>query len=95
MILLTFMGFSVRGNTLQECKAMIFDKLANPAMIEVEVDEYTVKPDESLYDIAKKLYGCGEKWQEIVKLNRKHVKNASKLEPGIVLRLPKPVRVKI
>lgn len=93
MIKLSFVGKTVHAKTLNEAKAQMFDILMNPAFVKVEYDEYVVQPGDSMYSIAEKLYGCGERWQSIAKLNRKTVRNASFILPGMVLKLPQLVEL--
>ena len=93
MIKLTFAGISVHAKTLNEAKAQMFDRVMNPAFIKTEYDEYVVQPGDSMYSIAEKLYGYGECWQSIAKLNRKTVRNASHILPGMVLKLPQLVEL--
>ncbi|AAX78542.1 tail protein [Citrobacter phage IME-CF2] len=88
MIKLTFAGISVRAKTLDEAKVQMFDRVMNPALITTEYGEYIVQPGDTMYSIAYNLYGCGERWRTIAKLNRDTVKNASHILPGMVLKLP-------
>lgn len=90
MIKIEVMGKAAYGKTIEEVKAKLFDYLINPEIVLVYVDEYTVQPDDTLYSIAKKLYGDSISWQEIAKINRDVVPNARYIYPGTVLRLPKP-----
>jgi len=49
---------------------------------------YTVKAGDSLYGIAKAQLGSGARHKEILELNRDVLPSASKLKPGLVLKLP-------
>lgn len=49
---------------------------------------WTVKPGETLWSIAEKALGDGERWSEIYALNRDRIPNPSVIYPGQVLRLP-------
>lgn len=50
---------------------------------------YTVKPGDTLWDIAARMLGDGERWREIYNLNRGRMgESPSNLRPGMVLRLP-------
>lgn len=93
MIKLTFLDRTVHAKTLDEAKSKMFDMLVNPHFVRVEYDEYVVQPGDSMYSIAQKLYGCGERWQSIAKLNRKTVRNANHILPGMVLKLPQLVEL--
>lgn len=88
MIKLTVLGKTVHGKTMQEVKALMFDYIVNPAFVPVEYDEYIVQPGDSMYSIAKRLFGVGERWPEIAKLNRDRVGDARYILPGMVLKLP-------
>lgn len=92
MIKLTFLGRAVYGENLQEAQAKMFSMIANPEFVKVEYDEYVVQPGDSMYSIAMKLYGCGERWRDIAKLNRSTVRNANHILPGMILKLPSPVK---
>lgn len=93
MIKLTFLDRTVHAKTLDEAKSKMFDMLVNPHFVKTEYDEYVVQPGDSMYSIAEKLYGYGECWQSIAKLNRKTVRNASHILPGMVLKLPQLVEL--
>ena len=43
---------------------------------------------ESLWKIAKKVYGAGHRWGEIYEANRQVLASPEALSPGIVLRIP-------
>lgn len=88
MIKLTFLGKSVYGKTLEEAKANMLDCVVNSDFVKYEYDEYVVQPGDTMYLIAYKLYGCGERWRSIAKINRNVVKNANHIIPGMVLKLP-------
>jgi hypothetical protein len=49
---------------------------------------YIVQPGDSLYNIAKKTLGTGERYTEIYALNRDKIQNANAIAPGQVLTLP-------
>jgi len=50
---------------------------------------YTVRKDDSLYAIAKKLYHRGDKADELYELNKQVIgSDRTKLKPGMVLKLP-------
>lgn len=49
---------------------------------------YTVKRGDSLWNIAKKYLGKGERYSEIYQLNREKIKNPNLIYPGQVLSLP-------
>lgn len=49
---------------------------------------YTVVKGDSLWKIAKKLLGDGNRWQEIYSLNRDKISNPNRIYPGQVLTIP-------
>lgn len=93
MIALTIMDRHYYGNTINEAKAKAFDDIINQDLVKIESDRYVVQPGDSLYSIAKKLYGVGELWPDIAKINRDSIPDARLIHPGIVLRLPKLVKI--
>jgi len=55
----------------------------------IEGDSYTVTKGDSLWIVAVKAYGDGYKWVEIAKANEIDLKQASYIEIGQVLKLPR------
>lgn len=50
---------------------------------------YTVKSGDKLYNIAKRFYGDGEKWENIYEANKKIIgANSNFIKPGQVLTIP-------
>ena len=47
-----------------------------------------VKDGESLWTIAKDVYGSGARWMDLFDANRDQLANANQLKPGMVLRVP-------
>jgi nucleoid-associated protein YgaU len=52
------------------------------------VDSYTVLSGDTLWRIADKLYGDGEKYVEIYEANREELESPDRILPGQVLRIP-------
>ncbi|MFH0962782.1 MAG: LysM peptidoglycan-binding domain-containing protein [Planctomycetota bacterium] len=50
--------------------------------------EYVVQPGDTLYDIAKRLYGSSSEWRRIYKLNAGVIDDPDRLEPGTRLYVP-------
>lgn len=48
---------------------------------------YTVKAGDTLYLIAKRQYGNGNKWRDIYNKNKDKIKNPNLIHPGQVLRI--------
>lgn len=51
---------------------------------------YTVKPGDTLSEIAQRQLGTSRRWKEIVELNREAIRDESNLHVGTVLKLPAP-----
>ena len=54
----------------------------------VPVQTYTVKKDDTLQKIAKKVYGSYGKWYKIYEANKDKIKNPNFVKPGTVLTIP-------
>ncbi|MER3415925.1 MAG: hypothetical protein C4297_06905 [Gemmataceae bacterium] len=49
---------------------------------------YRVQPQDTIWSIAKRTLGRGERWPEIARLNRDLLPDVNRLQPGMTLRLP-------
>jgi nucleoid-associated protein YgaU len=49
---------------------------------------YTVKPDETLSEIAQRVLGSARRWEELFELNRDRIDDPDAVRAGVVLRLP-------
>ena len=49
---------------------------------------YTVRPRDSLSSIAYRVYGAGDRWQDIFKTNQHLLHDPDDLVPGLVLVIP-------
>ncbi len=56
--------------------------------VRVRVKEYVVQKNDSLWKIAKKVYGDGNQWRRLYQYNRKRIPNPKTLQPGQVLEVP-------
>lgn len=54
---------------------------------------YRVQPNDTIWMIAKRTLGSGDRWPEILRLNRDVLRDVNQLPPGLVLRLPPDARV--
>ena len=49
---------------------------------------YTVRPQDSLTGIARRVYGAGDRWQDIFQTNQHLLQDPDRLVPGLVLVIP-------
>ena len=49
---------------------------------------YLVKQNDNLWNIAKAIYGKGERWTVIFEANKEKIKNPDILKPGLELQIP-------
>lgn len=49
---------------------------------------YIVRKNDNLWNIAKAVYGKGEKWNVIFEANKEKIKDPNKLKPGLELLIP-------
>ena len=62
-----------------------------PAQVEAQSDEarsYTIQPGDSLYRIARQVYGDGGKWRQILEANRSVIPDPGNLKVGTQIVLP-------
>ncbi|MBF0388357.1 MAG: OmpA family protein [Candidatus Omnitrophica bacterium] len=56
--------------------------------VKVSTKEYTIQANDSLWKIAQKEMGNGNRWQYLYELNKDRIKNANKLKKGTVIIIP-------
>jgi LysM repeat protein len=54
---------------------------------------YKVRTNDTIWSIAKTTLGNGERWPDILKLNKDVLRDVNQLQVGMVLRLPEDARV--
>lgn len=54
---------------------------------------YRVRANDTIWSIAKSTLGNGERWPDILRLNRDVLRDVNQLQAGMVLRLPEDARV--
>ncbi len=59
-----------------------------PRARRVQPTTYKVKKGDSLFLIAKRIYGRGSKWVKIYKANKAKLKNPDRVREGMILRIP-------
>jgi len=82
-----------KTENVREPKPDRTDKPAAAAKAAISGDgkSYTVQPNDNLYKIAKKIYGKGEREDDLFEANRSVIgEDRSRLKPGMVLKLPDP-----
>lgn len=72
----------------------IDEPLTRPAPAEESVATYTVAEGDSLYKIARKVYGSGERWRQLADANAQVIGKDHSVRPGMKLRLPERPVVK-
>jgi nucleoid-associated protein YgaU len=54
---------------------------------------YRVRTGDTLWNIAKQSLGSGERWTEIMRMNRDVLPDINRLQDGLILRLPADAKV--
>lgn len=67
---------------------VISDSLVAPEP-EAKTEFYTIQKGDSLWKIAKKYYGDGNKYPKLFEANREVIKDPDKIYPGQQIRVPK------
>ena len=75
------------GN-MESVSAVNADEMSAPESV-VEVEYYTIVSGDTLYAIAKKFLGDGNKYPDIFEANREVIQDPDKIFPGQVIRIPK------
>jgi len=85
----------IAGN-IEGVEAVNADQLVSPEIIEASTpaseaptsEFYTIQDGDTLWAIAQKAYGDGNKYQHIVDENLEVIKDADKIYPGQTIRIP-------
>ncbi len=85
----------IAGN-IEGVEAVNADQLVSPEIIEASTpaseaptsEFYTIQEGDTLWAIAQKYYGDGNKYQVIVEENLEVIKDADKIYPGQTIRIP-------
>jgi len=65
-----------------------FTNSSTQGEIERSTDEYTVEPNDSYWNISKKLYGNGAYFNALFEHNRQHIPRPEQLKPGMTIVAP-------
>lgn len=74
--------------TAQAKPTPVQEETSSSATAETKTRKYTIRPNETLYSIALKVYGNGNRWREILKANPDL--NPNRMVPGKKLTVPQP-----
>ena len=84
----------IAGN-IEGVESVNADQLVTPEIIEAsnerdipEPNFYTIQDGDTLWAIAQKHYGDGNKYEDIVQANLEVIKDADKIYPGQTIRIP-------
>ncbi len=69
-------------------KYIIEEKETVESGVKVSTKEYTIQPNDSLWRIAQREMGNGNRWQYLYELNKDIIKNPNKLKKGTVIIIP-------
>ena len=73
---------------IDEGKFLIEEEKKIESDIRVEVREYIIKKGDTLWKIARKELGNGNRWEYLYKMNKDRIKNPDKLKPGQKIIIP-------
>lgn len=73
--------------TIPNVKPILPTGQVSATSVDTTVNSYTVKAGDSLWNIAREMYGDGYKWSEIAKNNS--LVNPNIIHPGNVLKIPR------
>lgn len=69
-------------------KYVVEEKETIESGMKASTKEYTIMPNDSLWKIAQKEMGNGNRWQYLYELNKDRIKNPNKLKKGTVIIIP-------
>jgi nucleoid-associated protein YgaU len=82
-----FRGRQMGRSTEEPMDAESMGEGFNPEVVDVN-DSYDVQRGDTLWDIAKRLYGDGSMWKRIYELNQREIgPNPNLIRPGLKLRV--------
>ena len=69
-------------------KYVVEEKESVESPTKASTREYTISPNDSLWKIAQKELGDGNRWKYLYELNKDRIKNPNKLKKGTVIIIP-------
>lgn len=73
---------------VEEGKYVVEKQESVESGVKVSTREYTIQPNDSLWKIAAREMGNGNRWQYLYELNKDRIKNPNKLRKGTVIIIP-------
>jgi len=77
-----------RVKKIEEGKYLVEEEKKVESEIKVTTKEYIIQKDDSLWKIAKKELGNGNRWKYLYELNKDKIKNPNKLKAGQKIIIP-------
>jgi len=77
-----------RVKKIEEGKYLVEEEKKVESEIKVTTKEYIIQKNDSLWKIAKKELGNGNRWKNIYELNKDKIKNPNKLKAGQKITIP-------
>lgn len=77
-----------RVKKIEEGKYLVEEEKKIESEIKVTTKEYIIQKDDSLWKIAKKELGNGNRWKYLYELNKDKIKNPNKLKAGQKIIIP-------
>jgi len=77
-----------RVKKIEEGKYLVEEEKKVESEIKVTTREYVIQKNDSLWKIAKKELGNGNRWKNIYELNKDKIKNPNKLKAGQKITIP-------
>jgi nucleoid-associated protein YgaU len=83
-------GFKSERVSLDGLRRRFENEMAQQAQLHAETEQmtYTVRPGDTLSDIAKRLYGKSRRWTRIYRANQDRIDDPNLIFPGQVLIIP-------
>jgi hypothetical protein len=85
-------GTTVSAATKPDAVAAPLARTEQPALTGQE-KHYRVQPNDTVWIIAKRTLGSGDRWPEILRLNKDALRDVNRLEIGMTLKLPADARL--